>query len=68
MVSESGPTQRVRNFLDQDKTLISAALNGDRSVLIRALKLLNSVSYICPTCGRPQHPGEKCEPGHADDD
>lgn len=24
--------------------------------------------YICPTCGRPQHPGQTCRPGHADDD
>lgn len=21
--------------------------------------------YVCPTCGRPQHPGETCKLGHA---
>lgn len=25
-------------------------------------------SYKCPTCGRPQHPGETCETGHARDE
>lgn len=61
-------SDEVRNFVEQDRALVSAALDGDRRVLLRALELLNSVSYTCPTCGRPQHPGEKCEPGHADDD
>lgn len=61
-------TDDVANFVNRDKALIAAALDNGRDVLIRAADLLSSVSYICPTCGRPQHPGEICQPGHADDD
>lgn len=56
------------NFLNRDKALCSAALGHGREVILRAAELLSSASYVCPTCGRPQHPGETCQPGHVDDD
>lgn len=33
-------TDEVRNFVERDKALISAALDGDRGVLLRAIEMI----------------------------
>lgn len=53
-MSQSTPAD-VRNFVEHDKALISAALNGDRRVLIRAAELIRDAE-IAALSDPKRHP------------